>query len=122
MKFADTKRSPNKTIVFFPMCLAGSLDNALRKENLTGWKIVKNREARETYGVECPKDANGLAAVSLYADMPGTTNQVRALVSDFDVVEILAKIYKLHDDPDAIAYRSRQAGLVQKTIDEDGLA
>lgn len=121
MTFADTKRVPETTVVFFPACLAGSLDDALKRSGLTDYKIIKTREAREKYGVDCTRDENGAAAVPMYDDMPGTTDQVRALVSNFDADQVRTRIYALHDDPDAIAYKDSQAALVQKAFTEDGM-
>ena len=119
MTFADTRRAPEQTIVFFPGCLARSLHNALRKENLTGWKILRWPDVKRQYGVDCPRDEAGHPAVRIYEDVEGTTNDVRALVSGFDE-EILDKIYRLHYDPDACAYRYEQSKLLTKALIEDG--
>lgn len=121
MTFVDTKRVPETTIVFFPACLAGSLDDALKRSGLADYKIITAREAREKYGIDCPRDENGAAAVPMYDDMPGTTNQVRALISNFNTDQVRTRIYALHDDPDAISYRDSQAALVQKAFMEDGM-
>lgn len=119
MTFADTRRTPEQTIVFFPGCLAGSLHNALRKEGLSGWKILRWPDVKSQYGVDCPRDKAGHPAVKIYEDMDATTNDVRALVSGFDE-EILDKIYQLHYDPDAYAYRDEQSKLIMKALIEDG--
>lgn len=121
MKFADTKRSPDKTVVFFPFALKGSLVNALQKEGLTDWRIIKWPEAEKEYGARCPRDENGRPAIPIYPDIPGTTNQIKALVSDFDADEILEKIYQLQYDPDAIAYRDRVSEAIKKSLQEDGM-
>lgn len=119
MTFANIRRTTETTVVFFPACLAGSLDDALKRSGLTDYKIIKTREAREKYGIDCPRDENGAAAVPMYDDMPGTTDQIRALVSNLDAGQARTRIYALHDDPDAIAYRDKQAALVQKAFMEN---
>lgn len=120
MTFADVKRTSETTIVFFPAVLGGNLNNALRKENITGWEILKPHAAETKYNIAGPHDEHGDFCVKIYADDPLTTSQVRALVSNFDKDEILAKIYQLHEDPDAMAYRDQQTGLLRKALIEDG--
>lgn len=120
MTFADTRRAPEQTVVFFPGCLAGSLHNALRKENLTGWKILKWPDVKKQYGIDCPRDEAGHPAIRIYEDIDATTNDIRALVSSFDEKKVLDKIYQLHYDPDAYAYREEQSKLIMKALIENG--
>lgn len=120
MTFADTRPAPEQTVVFFPGCLAGSLHNALRKENLTGWKILRWPDVKKQYGINCPHDEAGHPAIRIYEDIDATTNDIRALVSSFDEKEVLDKIYQLHYDPDAYAYREEQSKLIMKALIEDG--
>lgn len=121
MKFANTKKAMKKTVVFFPSCLGGSLNDALQKENLSGWEILRPKDAEQKYGAKAPRDETGKLCVRLYTDSPLTTTQVKAFASDFDETEILAKIYALHEDQNAEAYRSGQAGLLKKALKEDGM-
>lgn len=121
MTFANTPKTKNKTVVFFPAVLGGSLDNALRKEGLTGWEIMKPIAASKKYNVEPPRDKDGKLSVKFYPDMPNTTSQIRALVSNFQADAILEKIYALHEDPEAMAYCNRQSELLTIALKEDGM-
>ena len=91
MTFANTKQSTKTTVVFFPHALKGSLVNALQKENLTGWEILKWADAEKKYGAKCPRDENGRPSIRIYPDIPGTTNQIKAFVSNFNADDILTK-------------------------------
>lgn len=122
MTFKDIKTTPETTVVFFPATLGGSLNNALKKEGITGWKIMKTHEAEEQYGTKCPTDENGRRAVKMYDDAPNLTRQIKAFVSNFDKAEITKKIYELHFDEAAVTYRAEQSALVRKVIDEDGMS
>ena len=92
MTFADTKTIPNRSVVFFPACLGGSLDNALKQEGITDWQILTPEQAVREFGI----DGRQIPPVKLYEDMTMTTNNIRVLVSNFKPDEILHKIYMLH--------------------------
>lgn len=117
MTFKNIKKTKNTTVVFFPTCLAGSLVNALTKDGITDWKILKPHEAQEEFEIQ------KLPIVNLYndPDLPSPTKSIRAFVSHFDEIQILDAIYKLHDDPDAMAYRDQQAQLVEIALKQDGM-
>lgn len=121
MTFANTKQSTKTTVVFFPHALKGSLVNALQKENLTGWEILKWADAEKKYGAKCPRDENGRPSIRIYPDIPGTTNQIKAFVSNFNADDILTKIYQLHYDPDAETYRDNVSETIKKSLQEDGM-
>ena len=111
MTFKNIKKTKNTTVVFFPTCLAGSLVNALTKDGM------KPHEAQEEFEIQ------KLPVVNLYndPDLPSPTKSIRAFVSHFDETQILDAIYKLHDDPDAMAYRDQQAQLVEIALKQDGM-
>lgn len=119
MTFANTKRVPETTVVFFPACLAGSLNHALKQENIENWKIVKPQTAEQKYHTPAPRDGTGHLRIRLYENSELTTTQLKALVSNFDITEITPKIYALHEDADAMEYRERQAELLAKALKED---
>ena len=117
MTFADTKTIPNRSVVFFPACLGGSLDNALKQEGITDWQILTPEQAVREFNI----DGRQIPPVKLYEDMTMTTNSIRVLISNFKPDEILHKIYMLHEDPAACEYRAAQESLLSRTLKEDGL-